>query len=136
MIRLLYFSQATNVISDEEVQAILQVSRRNNLATGITGVLIHGGGLFMQVLEGPEQSVLKKYVKIIDDRRHTNCQIIHITPTNERIFEGWSMGAIKSDHPFEFEHILELRNQRKEVVRAKTFTDAMNGFLKRLKAVS
>lgn len=136
MIRLLYFSQATNVISDEEVQTILQVSRRNNSATGITGVLVYGGGLFMQILEGPEQSVLKKYVKITDDKRHTNCQIIHITPTNERIFEGWSMGFVKCEHPVEFEHILGLRDQRKEVVRAKAFTDAMNFFLKRLKEAS
>jgi len=136
MIRLLYFSQATNIISDEEVQNILQVSRRNNSSTGMTGVLLYGGGVFMQVLEGPEQSVLKKYVKIIDDRRHTNCQIIHITPTDERIFEEWSMGMIKCEHPLEFEHILDLRNQRKEVVRAKVFTDVMHDFLQRLKAGS
>jgi len=76
MIRLLYFSQAMNPISAEDVQDILQVSRRNNSATGLSGVLIHGGGLFMQVLEGPEQSVLRKYVKILDDKRHSNCQII------------------------------------------------------------
>ncbi|MFU8788468.1 MAG: BLUF domain-containing protein [Methylobacter sp.] len=134
MIRLLYFSQAMNAMSDEDVQGILHISRRNNSAIGITGVLIYGGGLFMQVLEGPEHSVLKKYVKIIDDKRHTNCQIIYITPTNKRIFEGWSMGMISCGHSFEFEHILELRNQRKEVIRDKVFKDAMSEFLRRLKA--
>ena len=67
MIRLLYISQATQAISDEQVRNILESSRRNNPALGITGVLIHGGGLFMQLLEGPEEGVLRLYVKILDD---------------------------------------------------------------------
>jgi hypothetical protein len=134
MIRLLYFSQSKDVMSDEEVQSILQSSRRNNSALGITGVLVFGGGLFMQVLEGPEQAVLRLYVKILDDRRHGNSQIIHITPTDKRIFEGWSMGSIKRNNSLEFEKMLELRNLRKEVVQAKVFTDVMHEFLKILKA--
>jgi hypothetical protein len=133
MIRLLYFSQSKDVISDEEIQSILQSSRHNNAGRGITGVLIYGGGLFMQVLEGPQQAVLRLYVKILDDRRHCNSQIIHITPTDKRIFEGWSMGSIKRSNSLEFEQILELRNLRKEVVQAKVFTDVMHEFLRVLK---
>jgi len=93
MIRILYVSQSTHDITDKQVQDILASSRRNNAANGITGVLIHGGGLFMQVLEGPEQSTLRQYVKILDDRRHGDCKIIHIAPANERIFQKWSMGS-------------------------------------------
>jgi|GEM_PF-4659135 len=48
MIRLLYFSQTTQPASSEAVENILQSSRANNLALDITGVLVHGGGLFMQ----------------------------------------------------------------------------------------
>ena len=102
MIRLLYFSQSKDVISDEEIQSILQSSRHNNAGRGIIGVLIYGGGLFMQVLEGPQQAVLRLYVKILDDRRHGS-HIIHIIPTNKRIFEGWSMGSIKRSNSLEFE---------------------------------
>lgn len=133
MIRLLYFSQSKDVKSDEEVQSILQSSRRNNAALDITGVLVYGGGLFMQVLEGPQQAVLRLYVKILDDRRHSNIQIIHITITDKRIFEGWSMGCIKRSNSLEFEQILKLRNLRKEVIQAKVFTDVMHEFLKVLK---
>ncbi|MDP1664175.1 MAG: BLUF domain-containing protein [Methylobacter sp.] len=131
MIRLLYFSQSTDVISDEQVRNIMESSRRNNPAIGITGVLVHGGGLFMQVLEGPEQAALRMYVKILDDQRHKNSQIIYITPTDKRIFVGWSMGVIARNDAVEFEQIMELRSQRrKEVVQSKVFTDAMRGFLK------
>lgn len=56
MIRILYFSQSTRDITDPQVRDILESSRRNNPSLGITGVLIHGGGMFMQVLEGPKHS--------------------------------------------------------------------------------
>lgn len=85
----------------------------------------------MQVLEGPEQAALRMYVKILDDQRHKNSQIIYITPTDKRIFVGWSMGVIARNDAVEFEQIMELRSQRrKEVVQSKVFTDAMRSFLK------
>ncbi|MEN9659232.1 MAG: hypothetical protein RL571_2697 [Pseudomonadota bacterium] len=108
MIRLLYVSQAASGITEEQVKDILKSAQRKNPATGLTGVLVHGGGLFMQVLEGPEQAVLRQYVKILDDRRHSDCQTLHISPANDRIFEKWSMGIIQSD-PMQFQHIAELR---------------------------
>ena len=133
MIRILYFSQSTRDITEPQVRDILESSRRNNPSLGITGVLIHGGGMFMQVLEGPERNTLRQYVKILDDKRHGDCQIIHISPTRERIFQTFSMGVIKSD-PFQFQHIAALREQRFESVQAKMFTDTMREFLAKLNA--
>ena len=133
MIRLLYMSQAAPRIAEEEVQSILESARRNNPAFGLTGVLVSGGGLFMQVLEGPEQAVLRQYVKILDDRRHSDCRILFISVAIDRIFEEWSMGAIDSD-PFQFQHIAELRAHRQEAVQAKIFTDVMREFIRRLNA--
>jgi len=60
MIRLLYSSQATQNITEQDIAEILEKSQKNNQEVGITGVLLYGGHLFMQVLEGPEQAVLKK----------------------------------------------------------------------------
>ncbi|MDO9598232.1 MAG: BLUF domain-containing protein, partial [Azoarcus sp.] len=94
MIRLLYISQAASGVTEEQVKDILESAQRNNSAVGLTGVLVYGGRLFMQVLEGPEQALLRKYVKILDDRRHSDCEILHISPANDRIFENWSMGII------------------------------------------
>ena len=131
MIRLLYCSQGTPGMSDAKIQDILTVARRNNKARGITGVLVHGGGMFMQVLEGPEHAVLRLYVKILDDPRHSGCQIIHVTPANEPVFRDWSMAMINSD-PLEFQHIAELRAHRLETVSAKAFMDVMRAFAKRL----
>lgn len=133
MIRLLYLSQATNALSDEKVQEILESSGRKNPALGITGLLLTGGGVFMQVLEGPELSVLQLYVKILEDRRHGDCQIICVSTVNERMFDKWSMGLVDSA-PLEFQEIKALRDRRVESVPAKTYTEVMGGLLKKLNA--
>lgn len=133
MIRLLYTSNASPTVTDDQVQSILVWSREHNPANGITGVLIHGGGMFMQVLEGPEEMVLRQYVKILDDRRHSDVRILHISPANVRIFDKWSMGHITSD-PLQFQQIAEIRAQRLEVVQSQTYTTTMREFVKMLNA--
>lgn len=133
MIRLLYMSHAATTVSDKDVQDILACARQRNPANGITGVLLHGGGLFMQVLEGPEPGVLRQYVKIMDDQRHSDARIIHFSPANTRIFENWSMGSIDGD-PLQFQHIVDMRARRTETIHAREFTNTMRDFAKRLKA--
>ena len=133
MIRLVYISQAVVGITDEQVQDILRSSQRNNASHGITGVLVFGGGLFMQVLEGPEQAVLRLYVKIMDDRRHSDCRLIHISPADEQVFNKWSMAVVSSD-PLDFQRIGELRSKRLETVQSQTFTNLMREFVRKLTA--
>lgn len=133
MIRLLYMSHAAPNVSDKDVQDILACARQNNPVHSITGVLLHGGGLFMQILEGPEREVLRQYVKILDDQRHSDARIIHISPANSRLFEKWSMGSIDGD-PLQFQHIFEMRTRRIEVIDAKEFAITMREFAKRLRA--
>jgi hypothetical protein len=127
MIRLLYCSQAKSDFSEEVLKEILLTSRKNNRAADITGVLVHGGGMFMQVLEGPEQIVLRTYMKILDDKRHTDSRIIHITPIKDRLFENWTMGVVKAE-PLTFEHVAKLRANRLESVNADAFSQVMREF--------
>lgn len=127
MIRLLYCSQAKSDTDAEDIKEILLQSRKNNKLNEITGVLVHGGGLFLQLLEGPEQNVLRTYVKILDDKRHKDSRIIHITPAKERLFSNWTMGIIERD-PLEFEHIAQIRAHRLESVNAKAFEEVMRAF--------
>jgi hypothetical protein len=127
MIRLLYCSQAKAESNQKTVDEILLSSRKNNKTAGLTGVLIHGGGLYMQVLEGPEQAVLRTYVKILEDKRHTDSRIIHISPVKERLFNNWTMGVIEGDH-LTFEHVATLRAHRLESVHSDAFTHVMREF--------
>ncbi|WP_291750686.1 BLUF domain-containing protein, partial [Limnobacter sp. UBA3510] len=127
MIRLLYCSQARSDFSEEVLKEILLTSRKNNSAAGITGVLVHGGGMFMQVLEGPEQTVLRTYMKILDDKRHTDSRIIQISPIKERMFDNWTMGVIEAE-PLTFEHVAKLRANRLETLNADAFTQVIREF--------
>jgi len=134
MIRLLYTSDAAEDLTDDSVDAILKSSKKNNPSLGITGVLVYGGGVFAQVLEGPERDVLKKYVEIMTDTRHRNCRIIYITTTAERIFKDISMAALQAI-PLDLAHIAELRANRRETIPADSFINLMNVFFSRLRAV-
>lgn len=127
MIRLLYCSQAKADIQKSTLEDILRSARKHNAVNEVTGVLTHGGGVFMQVIEGPEQAVLRTYVRILDDKRHTDCRIIHISPIKERLFSSWYMGMVESD-PLTFEHIALLRAHRLETVHAEEFQRVIHQF--------
>ena len=134
MIRLLYISEATEGINEEAVNGVLKSAAKNNPPLGITGLLVYGGGVFAQIIEGPERAVLQKYVNIITDSRHHNCRIVYITTTKERIFKDISMAALQA-LPMELEHIAELDAHRKEVIPGDKFTDLMHVFFSRIQAV-
>jgi hypothetical protein len=92
MIRLLYISTARVPHSRAQLDNILGVSRRNNAAVGITGLLIAGGNRFLQVLEGPEAHVQETYDRIRLDIRHFAPVILKREAAEKRLFGRWAMG--------------------------------------------
>jgi len=91
-IQLLYVSSATVRISDAVVDEILAISRRNNAAVGVTGMLLSCGDNFLQVLEGDEAAVDETFARIGRDRRHRKVDILQRLPAERRMFADWSMG--------------------------------------------
>ncbi len=132
MIRLLYISYAASNLKLEDVRAILKVSRAQNKAHDITGVLIHGGGMFMQILEGPEPAVLQLYVNITRDKRNHDARIVLITPTDTRLFDSWAMGNIDCE-PQTFERLAKLRSQKLEAATADSFAEFALEYAKMLR---
>jgi hypothetical protein len=51
LVRLLYASRVVDA-RPESIESILSQSRQFNPASGITGILCYGGGIFLQALEG------------------------------------------------------------------------------------
>jgi hypothetical protein len=92
MISLVYVSSAVRLLSDAELIELLRISRQNNERDSITGMLLYKGGNFMQVIEGPEEVVIRLYGKILRDPRHTGLMILSQEPIQERQFPDWSMG--------------------------------------------
>lgn len=52
MRRILYCSQATHDPTPDELVALLELSRHNNGASGISGMLLYSSQSFLQVLDG------------------------------------------------------------------------------------
>ena len=92
MLSLTYFSTATVPFNDDDLVELLAVSRRNNTAAEITGMMIYHGGHFVQVLEGPDDAVRTTYDRIARDPRHRDVSVELEDDIEERGFPDWSMG--------------------------------------------
>lgn len=97
LIRLLYASRASGPVTAEVVDSIVAQSRAHNPPLGITGILCHGGEIFMQVLEGGRGPVNELYNSIVRDARHRDVVMLHYEEVAERRFAGWTMGMVNID---------------------------------------
>lgn len=91
MRQILYVSTSTAANGKAEVGAIVEQSRHNNAIDGITGLLWTDGARFLQVLEGPEDSVESTFARIGRDRRHREVTVMLDRTIDAREFGGWSM---------------------------------------------
>lgn len=88
---LVYVSQATRDFEEGELADLLAVSRRNNAASGITGLLMYESRLFLQALEGPQTAVTALFQKIKRDPRHADVQLVCEDHIQQRYFGPWRM---------------------------------------------
>ncbi len=94
LMRLLYVSRARQGLTDDDILHILKTSRARNAKDRITGVLCYGKGYFTQIIEGPDVKLLELYMGILRDPRHSDCLLLYVSPTWERLFDGWTMGYV------------------------------------------
>jgi hypothetical protein len=94
LVRLLYASRAAAPVTQQIIESILQQSRTHNPALGITGILCHGGDVYMQALEGGREAVNALYTKIVRDTRHHEVMLLHYAEVPERHFAGWTLGQV------------------------------------------
>ena len=93
LVRLLFASRAVDA-SREAIESILASARRHNPESGITGILVYGGGIFMQAIEGGRQAISDLYGTIQRDARHKDVILLHYEEILERRFGGWTMGQV------------------------------------------
>lgn len=92
MISLTYLSTAAVPFDAADLHELLIVSRRNNHARGLTGMLLHVDGHFIQTLEGDADDVEGAFATIAADPRHHDVFITWRESIAERTFPDWSMG--------------------------------------------
>lgn len=86
--QILYRSRAA---AGADLDQILEQSRHNNALDGITGLLWSDGTQFLQVIEGPEPSVLEAFARIGRDTRHIELDLLSDRRIEAREFGYWSM---------------------------------------------
>jgi len=99
MFFLVYVSSATQPFSPSELIALMSKSAASNSQLGLTGMLLHKDGNFMQVLEGDEAIVRDLYTKISVDRRHTGLLPLLHGHQQAREFPDWSMAFRELNSP-------------------------------------
>ena len=95
---LVYCSSAATGVDAGIVSQIIATAQTYNSRHGITGILVSGGGLFFQWLEGPPDSVATLMGRIILDSRHNT--VVTLTESDdvrERVFGQWDMELVPAD---------------------------------------
>lgn len=96
LFQMAYVSAATHAFSSEQLRNLLAAARENNERVGITGLLVHKDGSFLQILEGPEGAVRRLYEqRIMHDTRHARVLRIFGSNVSERSFDTWTMGFVE-----------------------------------------
>lgn len=87
-----YLSSSTTLLSEAELEALLQQARTFNHGVGVTGVLLHHDGNFFQYFEGPEAGVSQVYDRICSSKRHHTIFELFRGPITQCFFGNWQMG--------------------------------------------
>lgn len=99
--RLIYTSrnmmQGSPEQTERAIEGILDISRRNNATVNVGGVLMFNNGCFLQVLEGPLETVTSTFERIQCDRRHADVIVLEAGDVADRLFTDWSMAFVGSN---------------------------------------
>ena len=93
MRRIVYISTA-DALSEEQLDAIIAGSLRNNVKTGVSGFLIYNGRNFLQLIEG-EHAKLGALIGVIEaDDRHDGLVRLIDEGIKARSCADWAMCQI------------------------------------------
>lgn len=109
--RLIYRSSAVpELLRLDDVRQLARESAQRNEAKNITGMLMLSGNDFLQVLEGPTDTVNELYAKILSDKRHKQVRLIVYEPMMDRIYPDWGMRAVFMSS-FPEDVVLQMQNK-------------------------
>ena len=97
MVSLIYASRRASGVVHDELNDIMQTSRKNNEEKGITGALCYAATGFLQCLEGPSDVINELYGTIIRDNRHVDVTLLAYSDIHQRSFAKWAMAYIRAD---------------------------------------
>ncbi len=90
--QLVYSSRTQFGIDERTMEKIALTAQENNMARGITGMLLFSGGHILQVIEGDYEDVQSRYMAIARDPRHAEVTVLAQRETEARAFGNQPMG--------------------------------------------
>ncbi|MDP8222681.1 MAG: BLUF domain-containing protein [Candidatus Lernaella stagnicola] len=131
MKRIKYVSRFAQTFSKEEIGRLAVQSAEDNVEREITGVLMTSGGMFFQVIEGPDAVIDELYAKITGDPRHKHVLLLSAEAGVEtRIFPDWAMKKVDLDVGSEI-RTEPLRAIMAAIVQQRAMIDQLSGALER-----
>ena len=96
--RITYISSFVEQMLDEELEELARQAASKNAEHDITGVLMAKGGVFFQIIEGPEENIDKLFSTIMKDSRHEKIITLSVQVGDlKRLFPNWHMKEINLD---------------------------------------
>ncbi len=96
--RIHYISSFVKDMSVDEIKDLSSQAAKNNAEKDITGVLMAKGGVFFQIIEGPEENIDRLFTNILKDIRHEKIITLGIQIGDlKRLFPNWHMKEINLD---------------------------------------
>ena len=96
--RIHYISSFVQDMSDDEIEELASQAAKKNAENDITGVLMAKGGVFFQIIEGPEENIDGLFTNILKDPRHKKIITLGIQIGDlKRLFTDWHMKEINLD---------------------------------------
>lgn len=117
---LIITSTPTGAVDDAMLLTIQAAASRNNAKADVTGVLLYGGGKFLQALEGPEEAINALFARVSADPRHTDIEVRYRGTCSQRAFLSWSMGVLshKQTTPITAEEVEKILSELSSGVQA------------------
>lgn len=94
--QVIYSSESSTPLQQDDLEAILEQARRNNAKNAITGALVYVDGIFFQILEGEPQIVRSLMEKIDSDVRHETVTILREVEIPAALFSDWKMAYVSA----------------------------------------
>ncbi|MEO6602119.1 MAG: BLUF domain-containing protein [Polyangiaceae bacterium] len=94
--QVIYSSAAVTPFTEPDLGSLLLRARANNARLGVSGLLLHHEGSFLQVLEGKREVLDPLFRTISLDKRHDRVVKLLDREVDERHFADWKMGFVSA----------------------------------------
>lgn len=115
---IIYVSKAADNVGHEDILNILTQSWKFNHNSYISGMLVYDNGHFIQLIQGPINTIDKLFARISKDPRHHDIKKLGEEKLHLRDCNGWGIGV------FNEQEIAESIYQALDIEHGKALYDA------------